>query len=93
MPRGYKTRVVYDESNYCSTTICGFFIQGRTSVHRLKVKLHFKTCPICSRLCSVSQLQQEISTDKFEAKRPPNKIERNGFFVNNGMRGCDRWAK
>ena len=91
MPKGYKHRIIFDESDYASMVGCGFYVQGRPAVQKLKIRLHIKNCPICSK-CSVSKsdINKICSKSEFEKDRPAPIARGGGYLMNGGLRACDR---
>jgi len=88
MTKGTKTIVKYDESGYVTTTQCGFHIQGRPYLQKIKVRVHRKKCPVCSDP-KYRDNAAETSHELFKGLAPP-KIMKGIVVFTNGLRGCDR---
>ena len=89
MPKGNKTIGILDESDYQAYAPCGFYIQGRPSLQKMKIKLHRKKCPVCA---TYRDNTAQISHALFKAYALPKRMK--GIVVfNNGLRGCDRRPK
>jgi len=91
MPKGNKTIRVFDESDYEGNAPCGFYVQGRPSLHKMKMRLHRKKCPVCSDP-KYRDNTAEISHAFFKAQAPPKRMQ-GMAALNNGLRGCDRAPK
>lgn len=86
MGKGLKTHIVYDETDYNSGMFCGYYIQGRPSLQKIKIRLHIKNCAICQTQKNNSN---EISHEFFK-KEAPQKLMRGIVMRNSGLRACDR---
>ncbi len=86
MPKGRQIHMLYyDNDNYMKLP-CGFYIQGRKNLIKMKLKLHTKNCDNCNDNKNI-----KVDEDYFNSVRPITKVSINKI-TNPKLRACDRPA-
>jgi len=83
MPKGkHFQRLYYDNDNYMKLP-CGYYIQGRINLLKMKLKLHKKNCDDCNAK------NIKVDEEYFNSVLPIKKIPLSEL-TNPTLRACDR---